>query len=128
LTKHRYYKEIKVHLISKLIIHTWFLLTWMIEFLPWQMSMLYFPNIMCEVKILSRFCSNHLSWKCNASFNYLHIVFNYWLNTFNYKFWDIFAYNIARFITLAICSEYSSILGFQIFIILFVEIIFTTHT
>jgi hypothetical protein len=55
----------------------------------------------------------------------LHIAFSSQSNTFNYKLWDIFAYNIARFITLAICSKYAWI-GFQTFTIFFVEIILTT--
>jgi hypothetical protein len=58
----------------------------------------------------------------------LHIAFSSQFNTFNYKLWDIFAYNIARFITLAICSKYAWILGFQTITTFFVEIILTTHT
>jgi hypothetical protein len=58
----------------------------------------------------------------------IHIAFSFWLNTFKNKIWDIFAYNIVRFITLVICSKYSSILGFQTFTIFFVGITLTTHT
>ncbi len=35
----------------------------------------------------------------------LHIAFSSKLNILNYKLWNIFAYNIARFITLAICFK-----------------------
>jgi hypothetical protein len=53
----------------------------------------------------------------------LLLVLDSTLSLINFE--NIFAYNIARFITLAICSKYVWI-GFQTFTILFVEIILTT--
>jgi hypothetical protein len=86
---------------------------------------------MWKVKILSRFCQDFVPITCHENIMQvsimLHITFSYRFNTFNYKLWDIFAYNIARFITLAICSKYAWILGFQTFTIFFVEIFLTTH-
>ncbi len=113
-------------MISKLIIHKWFLLTWMIMFLPWQMSMLYLHDIMWKVKILSRFCSIICHENIMQISIMLHNAFSSRFNIFNYKLWDIFAYNIARFITLAICSKYAWI-DSQTFTIFFVEIILTTQ-
>jgi len=89
------------------------------------------PCYICLICEKLRFCQDFvpITWHENIMqvSIFLHIVFSSWLNTFNYTFWDIFVYNIARFITLAICFTYVWIC-FQTFIILFVEIFLNKPT